>query len=33
MKLPYDDPMPEELLQRMVAYRIREFEDDGVNWV
>ena len=33
VKLPYDDPVPVELLQRMIVHRIREFEDDGVKWM
>lgn len=33
VKLPYDDPVPVELLRRMVGHRIREFEDDGVTWM
>jgi len=33
VKLPYGAPVPTQLLERMVAYRVREFEDDGVTWM
>lgn len=33
VKLPYDVPLPEDLLRRMARHRLREFEDDGVNWM
>lgn len=33
VKLPYAAPVPTELLRRMIAYRVREFEVDGVNWM
>ncbi len=33
MKLPYDTPMPEDLLRRMARHRLAEFEQDGVNWM
>ena len=33
MKLPYDAPMPEDLLRRMARRRLAEFEQDGVNWM
>ncbi|MGP5087091.1 iron chaperone [Brachybacterium tyrofermentans] len=32
VKIPYDHDVPSALLRRMIAYRIREFEDDGVLW-
>ncbi|WP_353074145.1 iron chaperone [Amycolatopsis carbonis] len=32
VKLPYGAPVPTDLLRRMIAYRLREFEDDGVLW-
>ena len=28
--LPYDDPPPEAILRRMIEFRIREYERDGV---
>lgn len=31
--LPYDAPVPTDLLTRMVKYRIGEYEADGVNWM
>ena len=33
VKLPYGEPVPEVLLRRMVAFRVREHEDDGVLWM
>lgn len=33
VQLPYDQPVPTELLARMIQYRIREFEVDGVKWI
>jgi uncharacterized protein YdhG (YjbR/CyaY superfamily) len=33
VSLPYGDPVPSDLLRRMIAYRIREFENDGVKWM
>lgn len=33
VKLPYGQAVPAELLERMIEHRIREFEDDGVNWM
>lgn len=33
IKLPYDREIPEDLLAEMIAYRIREFEVDGVKWM
>ena len=33
VKLPHGDPVPAELLRRMIAYRVREHEDDGVLWM
>lgn len=33
VKLPYGSPVPEQLLARMIAYRIEEFENDGVKWM
>lgn len=32
VRLPYDQPIPADLLGRMIAYRIRELHDDGVKW-
>lgn len=31
--LPYDAPLPQAILRKMVAFRIREYEDDGVKWM
>lgn len=33
VKLPYGRPVPGELLRRMIAFRVREHEDDGVLWM
>ena len=31
--LPYGSPLPEELLRRMIEFRIREYEVGGVRWM
>jgi uncharacterized protein YdhG (YjbR/CyaY superfamily) len=33
VKLPYGEPVPEELLRRMMRFRVREHEDAGVLWM
>ncbi|MGV2820165.1 MULTISPECIES: iron chaperone [Brevibacterium] len=33
IRLPYDEEIPDALLAEMIAYRIREFEVDGVKWM
>ncbi|MEV6757094.1 DUF1801 domain-containing protein [Streptomyces sp. NPDC051214] len=33
VKLPYGSPVPADLLRRMIVYRVREHEDDGVLWM
>ena len=33
IKLPYGRPVPDDLLRRMIAFRVREHEDDGVLWL
>lgn len=33
VKLPYGQPVPTALLRRLIAHRVREFEEDGVNWM
>lgn len=33
VKLPYTTDVPTELLRRMIAHRVREFEVEGVNWM
>jgi uncharacterized protein YdhG (YjbR/CyaY superfamily) len=33
VKLPYGRPVPGDLLRRMIAFRVREHEDDGVLWM
>ena len=33
VKLPYGRPVPAGLLRRMIAFRVREHEDDGVLWM
>lgn len=31
--LPYDAPSPHSILRRMIEFRIREYEDEGVKWM
>lgn len=33
VKLTDDRPVPEELLRPMISHRLREIEDDGLNWM
>lgn len=33
VKLLYGQPMPAGLLREMIAFRVREHEDDGVLWM
>jgi len=33
VKLPYGRPVPRDLLRRMMAFRVREHENDGVRWM
>lgn len=33
VKLPYDRPVPWELLAEMIRYRLHECEEQGVNWM
>ena len=33
VKLPYSRPVPVDLLRRMIAFRVREHEEDGVLWM
>ena len=33
IQLPYDEPVPADVLAMMIAYRIREYEKDGVKWM
>ena len=33
VQLPYDQPVPTELLRRMIEYRIREYEESGTTWM
>jgi uncharacterized protein YdhG (YjbR/CyaY superfamily) len=33
VQLPYAEPMPTELLGRMIEYRVQEFEVDGIRWM
>ncbi|MDX2524387.1 iron chaperone [Streptomyces europaeiscabiei] len=33
VQLPYGRAVPGDLLRRMIAFRIREHEDDGVLWM
>ncbi|WP_049564866.1 iron chaperone [Streptomyces sp. SBT349] len=33
VRLPYGRPLPDDLLRRMIAFRVREHERDGVLWM
>lgn len=33
VKLAYGQPVPADLLRRMIEFRVREHEDDGVLWM
>ncbi len=33
VKIPYGEPVPADLLRRMIAFRVREHEEDGVLWM
>jgi uncharacterized protein YdhG (YjbR/CyaY superfamily) len=33
VELSYVDPPPTDLLRRMIAFRVREHEDEGVLWM
>ncbi len=33
VKLPYGQTVPSDLLRRMIAFRVREHEEDGVLWM
>ena len=33
VKLPYGEPIPTDLLRRMMTHRVREHEDQGVLWM
>jgi uncharacterized protein YdhG (YjbR/CyaY superfamily) len=33
VQLPYTDPVPAEMIGRMIEYRINEFEVDGIRWM
>jgi len=33
IQLPYDQAVPSDLLRRMIAFRVREHEEDGVLWM
>lgn len=33
VKLPYGQPLPDDLLRRMIVFRVREHQDDGVLWL
>lgn len=32
VRLPYDQPIPDRMLAKMIEYRIRELRDEGVKW-
>jgi uncharacterized protein YdhG (YjbR/CyaY superfamily) len=31
--LPYDASPPHPILRRMIEFRVREYEDDGIKWM
>lgn len=33
VQLPYAEPIPVELLGRMIGYRVTEFETQGIRWM
>ena len=33
VKLPYNQPVPVELIRQMMTFRVREHEDHGVLWM
>lgn len=33
VQVPYGKPVPSDLLHRMITFRVREHEDDGVLWM
>lgn len=33
VRLPYGEPIPQEVLARMIAYRVREYEEEGIGWM
>lgn len=33
LKVPYDAPLPSDLIRRMLEYRVREFAERGVRWM
>jgi uncharacterized protein YdhG (YjbR/CyaY superfamily) len=33
VQLPYTDPVPTELLGRMIQHRVNEWESEGVRWM
>lgn len=33
VKLPYDTPLPTELIKEFVQYRAKEYRTDGVKWM
>lgn len=33
IKLPYDKPLPTQLIEDFVTYRAKEYRNDGVKWM
>lgn len=33
VQIPHDQPIPAELIQNLVAWRLREYRDHGVKWM
>lgn len=33
LKIPHDREIPQQLVEELVAVRLREYEDDGVTWM
>ena len=33
VKFPYGEPIPVDLLNEMIKYRVREYDEDGIGWM
>lgn len=33
IRCPYDQPVPVELIDEVLAHRLREYEEDGIGWM
>jgi uncharacterized protein YdhG (YjbR/CyaY superfamily) len=32
IRCPYDQPLPVELIDELLAHRLREYDEDGIGW-